>query len=133
MSASWECQVAIYNALKADTTFMNAIGNRLFDEAPTNEVFPYVTIGDMVETRDNAFGNPGFEVLAEMHIYTKPGMLGFKPSKQIASYMNNVLNLKVLPLATLKMVQIYYEASDSERDEDLRILNIRYRIKIETN
>lgn len=133
MSAQWEVQKAIYTALSADSAFMTKIGSRLYDEPPTNETFPYVTIGYMIENKYNRFNNEGYEVSARLDIYTKSGRLGYKPAKEILVEMNRILNLKRFNLTGFNMVQCYYETSDTERDEDKRILSARYTILTQAN
>lgn len=133
MSAQWEVQKALYTALSADSAFMTKIGSRLYDEPPTNETFPYVTIGYMIENKYNRFNNEGYEVSARLDIYTKSGRLGYKPAKEILVEMNRILNLKRFNLTGYNMIQCYYETSDTERDEDKRILSARYTILTQAN
>lgn len=128
MSASWEVQKALYTALASDTAFMTKIGSRLYDEAPSNESFPYVTLGYVNETKYNRLINKGFEISARIEIYTKSGRLGYKPSKEILVEMNRVLNQKRFALTGYNMIQCYFENADTERDEDKRIITVRYRI-----
>lgn len=131
MSAQWEVQKAIYTALSTDTAFMTKIGSRLYDEPPTNESFPYVTIGSMIENRSNKLKEKGFEIFARIDIYTKSGRLGYKPAKEILVEMNRVLNQKRLSLTGFNMIQIFFDNSDTERDEDKRILTVRYIVLCE--
>lgn len=133
MSAQWEVQKALYTALSADSAFMTKIGSRLYDEPPTNETFPYVTIGYMIENKYNRFNNEGYEISARLDIYTKSGRLGYKPAKEILIEMNRILNLKRFNLTGYNMIQCYYETSDTERDEDKRILSARYTILTQAN
>jgi hypothetical protein len=131
VSAQWEVQKAIYTALSTDNTFMTKIGSRLYDEPPTNESFPYVTIGQMVENKYNRFNSKGFEVIARIDIYTKSGRLGFKPAKEILIEMNRILNQKILTLTGYTMIQCYFDNSDTERDEDKRILSANYIVLVQ--
>ena len=133
MSAQWEVQKAIYTALSADSAFMTKIGSRFYDEPPTNETFPYVTLGYMIENKYNRFNNEGYEITARLDIYTKSGRLGYKPAKEILVEMNRVLNLKRFNLTGYYMIQCYYETSDTERDGDKRILSVRYTILTQAN
>lgn len=128
MSAQWEVQKALYTALSSNSTFMTKIGSRLYDEPPTNETFPYVTIGYMIENKYNRMNNAGYEISARIDIYTKSGRLGYRPAKEILAEMNRILNLKRFNLIGFNMVQCYYETSDTERDEDKRILSVRYTV-----
>jgi hypothetical protein len=131
MSATWQVQQSLYTALATDSAFMTKIGNRLFDEPRTDETYPYVTIGNMLELRFNKLVGVGYEVTAIFAIYTKSGRLCFKVAKEILEDMNRVLNRKIFSMTSLKMVQCYYDSSDNERDEDKRIINARYLIIVE--
>lgn len=131
MSAQWEVQKAIYTALSSDTTFMTKIGSRLYDEPPTNESFPYVVLGQMIENKYNRFNSKGFEIFSRLDIYTKTGRLGFKPAKEILVEMNRLLNQKIFSLTGYSMIQCYYENSDTARDEDKRIITVRYTVLVQ--
>ena len=133
MSAQWEVQKAIYTALSTDSAFMTKIGSRLYDEAPTNESFPYVTLGNMTEIKYNRLTNKGFEVSARIDIYTKSGRLGYKPAKEILVEINRVLNQKRFNMTGFNMIQIYFETSDTERDGDKRIITARYTVLTQEN
>jgi len=128
MTSTWETQKSLYTALSGDTAFMTKIGSRLYDEPPTDESYPYVVLGNMIESRWNKISSIGYQVTAVISIYTKSGRLGYKTSKEILQEMNRVLNRKKFNMATLKMVQCFYDTSDTERDEDKRIINARYII-----
>lgn len=131
MTATWQVQQALYNALIADSAFMTKIGSRLYDEPRTDETYPYVTIGNMIEVRFNKLSSIGYEVTSIFSIYTKSGRLGYKVAKEILEDMNRVLNRKKFTMTSLKMIQCYYDTSDTERDEDKRIINARYIILVE--
>lgn len=128
MSASWETQKALYTALSSDSAFMTKIGNRLYDEPPTNETYPYCTIGQMIESKYNRLDNKGYQINATIVIYTKSGRLGYKPAKEILVEMNRVLNQKRFAMTGFNMIQCYFENADNDRDEDKRIITANYTI-----
>lgn len=128
MSAQWEVQVALYDALKNNSTFMNLIGNRLYDEPPTNSAYPYVCIGNATEIPDNRLNYNGYDVTMTFDIYTKPEGLGFYTAKQILSAMNAVLNVKKMSMTNYTMLICQFVNSMTDRDDDKRIISARYRI-----
>lgn len=128
MSASWEAQKALYTALSSDSTFMSKIGSRLYDEPPTNETFPYVVLGQMIESKYNRLDNKGFEISAIINVYTKSGRLGYKPAKEILVDMNRVLNQKRFNMTGFNMIQCFFDYVDNDRDEDKRIITANYTI-----
>lgn len=133
MSASWEVQKALYSALKGNSTFMNLITNRIYDEPPTNLAYPYVACGDMIEISDNDLSHRGFEVSAIFSIYTKPAGLGFYQAKQILEAMNTVLNIKRFTLTNYEMIVCKFDNAVTERDDDIRIITVRYTVLVDSN
>jgi hypothetical protein len=133
MSAMWEVQKALYDALKADSTFMNLINNKLYDEPETNEDYPYVTIGEGQETTANRLSMRGYDNLVIFNIFTKPHGLGFYPAKQINAEMVRVLDHKKFTLENYVMVICKYENAIPNRDGDTRILHSRFRVITHSN
>lgn len=128
MTAMWSVQKSLYTALSSNSTFMAKINNNLYDEPPTNEEYPYVTIGNMTESNQNRLNKNGFFVTLEMTIYTKNGRGGFKLAKEILELANNVLNLKTFSMDNYTMVQCYYRYSNTERDADKHIISASYDV-----
>jgi hypothetical protein len=128
MSAMWSVQKSLYTALASNSTFMTKIGNNLYDEPPTNEQYPYVTIGSMTEANQNRLNKSGFFVTLEMMIFTKNGRGGFKLAKEILELANDVINLKKFTTDNFTMVQVYYTYSSTERDEDKHIISANYDV-----
>lgn len=128
MTAMWSVQKGLYTALSSNSTFMAKIGNNLYDEPPTNEQYPYVTIGSMTESNLNRLNKSGFTVTLELRIFTKNGRGGFKLAKEILEITNNVINLQKFTIDNFTMVQVYYRYSNTERDGDKHILNANYDI-----
>lgn len=128
MSAQWEAQVALYNALANNSTFMNLISSRLYDEPPTNQDYPYVVIGNTTEIPDNRLNYNGYDVTITFNIYTKPAGLGSYTAKQILSAMNAVLNVKKFSMSSFTMLICQNVSAVPDRDDDKRIISARYRV-----
>lgn len=131
MSAMFTVQKAVYNAMASNSTLMSSISNKLYDYAPTNTDYPYITLGMMSEIPNNRIDKYGYIVDIELSIFTKTGLAGTKQAKEILEKVNDVLNLKILPVSKEQMVQIYYTGSNVERNEDKTILNAVYKTIIE--
>lgn len=127
MSATWEVQKAIYDTLANDSTFMNLISNRLYDEPVTNNQYPYVLLGDCTEIPDNRLIKNGYEVTATLFIYTKDEGLGYYKGKQIYKEMNRLLNVKKPSLDTLTTVICELDNMYTDREDDKRVISVRYR------
>ena len=128
MSALWEVQVATYDALVANSTLMSLISSRIYDEPVTNDVYPYIVVGDVIEINDNRLNNKGFEMDALVRIYTKPGRLGFYESKKILEQVNASLNLVSLPLTNFNMVKCMNIQNSTSKFDDKRSIDARYQI-----
>ena len=132
MSAQWECQKVLYEQLKADSTFMALISNKLYDEPPTNLSYPYVVIGDSVEVPDNDLCHNGYDTDIMFKIYTKPGGLGFYTAKTILTAMNNVLNMKKFDMVGFTMIICKFDNSITQRNNDIRSITVRYNVLTDT-
>lgn len=128
MSATWEVQKALYDALYANTTFMNLISNKIYDDPPTDTDYPYVCISGATEISDNRLNYLGYEVTMTFMIYTKPGGLGFYSAKKILEAMNTVLNVKRFTLSSYDMLMCKIDKVATLKDDDKRIISARYRV-----
>jgi len=128
MSAMWETQKALYDTLSEDSTFMALINNRIYDEPPTNEQYPFVVIGESTEIRENRLNQIGYETTAIFTIYDKSGGLGTYNIKAIYDRMNTLLNMKRLSMDNYTMVICMLDNAFTARDGDKRLMNVRYRV-----
>jgi hypothetical protein len=126
MSAAWEVQKALYDAMVADTTLTTLVSNRIYDEPPTDVQYPYIVIGDMTEIPDNRHRLLGYDVTHTIHIYTQPYGLGFYPATKILERLNVVLNMKRFNLSSFNMLVCKLDNAINERDGDKRIISARY-------
>ena len=133
MSATWEVQKVVVAQLKADSTFMNLISNRISDEPPTNEEYPYVTVGDAVEVSDNSLSYNGYDTSITFMIHTKPAGLGTYTAKQILKAMNDVLNMKKFDMTGYTMIICKFDNAVTDRDGDKRNILVRYQVLSDTN
>lgn len=100
-----------------------------FGGVPQGQDFPYITIGDGIETPDNAFQLRGYDVAKDVDIWTKD-YEGFDQCYLIFHAVQELLDQKALTLPTHRHVGTEYEFSQPLYDPDdntIRRLNIRYR------
>jgi hypothetical protein len=128
MSATWEIQKALYDALNGNSSFMTLIGSKLYDEPPTDTDYPYVVISETTEISDNRLDKLGFEDTVTFLIYTKPAGLGFYTAKKILEAMNTVLNVHRFTLTNYNMLMCKIDNVRTIRDDDKRIISARYRV-----
>lgn len=129
----FEIQKVVYNALSTNSTLMGLIGNRIYDEPPTNLIYPYIVIGGGGSIPHLRHEYDGTNNLFLITIFTEPGSLGFYPALTIASQIKSSLHLKRLTMLNDKLVNVIAkeESVDRERDGDYRNIDLRYRIIVE--
>lgn len=132
-SPDWEVQKVLVAQLKADSTFMNLISDRIYDEPNTNLQYPYVVVGDAIENPDNNLARNGFETYLNFDIYTKPAGLGFYTAKQIQSAIDTVLNMKRFTMTGFTMIICMFDNAITDRDGDKRIISARYKVISQDN
>jgi len=129
-SAMSAIQTAIGAKLTNDTT-LSALITGVFDfrGIPPDQAFPYVTIGDMVETDDSTFDTLGYLDECTLHIWSiQPGS---QECQQILKRLNQLLTEEPLTLEDLNHIGTWYERAWILADpDDARITHmaVRYRI-----
>lgn len=134
MSAILETQKAIYDTMVADTTLTNLVASgNIIDEPRTDMDYPYIVIGDATEVPDNRHRLLGYDVTHTFHIYTKPYGLGFYTANKILERLNQILNMKRFTLPSYNMLVCLLDNTMNERDDDKRIISVRYRVLCHSN
>lgn len=117
MSASdWPLQQAVYTALIGDTTLMDAISG-VYDEVDQDdESFPYVTIGENIQSAWDTDDDPGDSNLFAIHVWSREG--GRKETKVINGYIYDILNRNRLSVTGYQTVDCIAENSRVDKDPD---------------
>lgn len=69
-SAARSIQAAIYTALSADSTFMTAVGDRVYWDTPDNtNTFPYYSLGQTTDVTEDTFGKICHDVTVTHHCF----------------------------------------------------------------
>jgi hypothetical protein len=131
LHVTWELQCAMYDKLVANTKFMELISNRLYDNVPTNQDYPYVKIGHTTCIPFNTHCKKGYELTKSFTIYTKPYGLGFYPAMVILRQMNKNLHKKKLAMDSYDMVICKLDNKMTDSIDDKRIIDVRYRILVQ--
>lgn len=130
--ASEAAQRAFFAALDG------AISAPVLDEPGENPAFPYVTIGDAIETARNTMGRTGRNVLAQVDVWSRSGsdfgQDGYGEAKRIAGEIDSVLD-DATPADTdgWSFVSVAFETSQYVRDPDgiTRHGILQYRVFVE--
>lgn len=108
----------LYDALKGNPTLL-AIGGGLdiFDHVPQEEAYPYVVIGELVETQfDNDDVQRMVSVSITVHSYSREW--GRKETHAIQFEITKTLHRAILAAAGFDFVSIDHEQSQSFTDAD---------------
>lgn len=98
MSAGAALQVAIVDLLINDPAVALLLGNRIYDNAPADVSYPYLSFGPAQELEDEAECVDGVECFQQLDIWTQEG--GSQLSvKQICGVVRKVLRAGPLTLA----------------------------------
>ena len=140
--ATWALQVGIKAALAASpvTALLAAGAASIFDDVPEEELFPYVTIGEIQTDADETCTELGQEHLATINVWTSRvsraggtvGYEGRKAARDIVAAIHTALNHATLTVTGFVCVNVLYQFSDVFReDEDTYHGVIRFRVVTE--
>lgn len=119
-------QTAMYTALTGDTALM-ALITGVFDDLPENQLFPYVVLGDGVETINDTFDKRGRMGALTLHIFSRDGAAGapagYAQVEGIIDHIARVLDRATLTLtsvnsAPITLVYLRYDTTTLMRDPD---------------
>ncbi len=131
IAAAADLQKAIFAALGAENALTALLGGaKVFDQAPANVRFPYVTFG-MTGIYDwSTATERGAEQLFTLHVWSKSQ--GKKETLDIMEAIRVRLG-EPLPLETHRLVALRLDYSEARYDEDLLIHHglLRFRAMIE--
>lgn len=125
-------QVALLAVLEGDDELMAQISG-VFDYVPEDAAYPYVVIGEAVETPDNRHGGLGRQTVVTLHIWSK--YRGHAQGLAIGARVMALLDHRPLTVPGLHHVATRYEMAmtltDPEPPGDIRHLVHRYRVLTE--
>ncbi len=115
-SAARALQKAVYVALVADDGVGLLIGDRIYDGAPRNAVFPYVTLGRATLTDWSTGTEAGAEHRLTLDVWSRAH--GKSECLAIAEAIRVALHDAALALAGHALVNLRFETADTVRDPD---------------
>ncbi|GHJ01616.1 hypothetical protein TPA0906_34810 [Streptomyces olivaceus] len=125
-------QSAVYARLKADGALM-ALIQGVYDYVPEDVAYPFVVIGEALETPDNRHGGFGRETVITLHVWSR--YQGYAQVLRIGARVTALLDHQPLTLPGLDWIATRFEFSqtltDPEPPGDIRHLVLRYRIVTE--
>ena len=129
-SAALALQKAVYAALVADDSVGALIGDRIYDGAPRNAVFPYVTIGNATVSDWSTSSEDGAEHRLTLDVWSRAH--GKSECHAIAEAIRAALHDAALALDGHALVNLRFEGADIARDPDGITLHGRLRFRAVT-
>ncbi|HZX38446.1 MAG TPA: DUF3168 domain-containing protein [Streptomyces sp.] len=126
-AALWPLQQAVYTKLTGHAPLM-ALVSGVYDEVPETAVHPYVSLGSITETADDAHNQRGLEASVVLHVWSK--YRGFKEAAGILAQLDAALDRQPLTVAGFRDVSIAHQQHTELRDPDpdIRHINVSYRV-----
>src|SRR5688572_23107172 len=115
MSSAAELQKAIFEALGANGALAALVGARIFDHAPANAVFPYMTFGRTSVYDWSTGTESGTEQLFTVHVWSKGK--GKKEALEIMELAREALHDAALELDGHRLVNLRLEFSEARYDD----------------
>jgi hypothetical protein len=123
-----ELQRAIFAALSGSTELVAALGGqRVYDHAPANIAFPYITFGRTSIYDWSTGTESGTEQLFTLHVWSKAK--GKKEAIEIMDEARAALDDRSLPLDGHALVNLRLEFSEVRFDDDQSVYHglLRFR------
>lgn len=122
-------QAAVYAKLTGDSMLMTMVEGVFDGEAPEGTAYPYVTLGDAIETPDNAHGAFGRQTVQTLHVWSE--YRGYAEANAIAYRLQELLDHQPLTITGHRHVVTRFEFAQTLPDPDrpgLRHVPVRFRI-----
>jgi hypothetical protein len=115
-----ELQKAVFDALAADVTVTALLGGgKIYDRAPANVTFPYLTFGRTSIFDWSTGTESGTEQLFTLHVWSKAK--GKKETLAIMEAVRALLDDAALELDEHHLVNMRLEFAEARYDEDLSV------------
>jgi hypothetical protein len=115
MSSAAELQKAIFEALRGNGALAALVGTRIFDHAPVNVAFPYITFGRTSVYDWSTATESGTEQLFTVHAWSKGK--GKKEALEIMELAREALHDAALELEGHSLVNLRLEFSEARYDD----------------
>ena len=114
-----EFQSALIEILKADLTLVDELGGKkIYDHVPSKMCFPYICLAKMQVQDWDTSSDQGIEYYFDLHVWSK--QRGRNESYRILSHIKRLLDNQNLPLEMQNLVNLSWQFSEIERDDEAR-------------
>jgi hypothetical protein len=130
-AASAALRAAVHDALTNNAALAAVLGGaKIYDEAPREMAFPYVTLGDMRIADFSAGSEPGLEHQLTLHAWSRQG--GHREAHVIAGALLQALDDAPLALDGHRLVNFRFAVADVRREADGRTYHALVRFRAVT-
>lgn len=121
-------QQAVYTVLVGDPTLTDLISG-VYDYVPETVDYPFVVVGEAIETPSNRHGGFGWDTVITVHVWSK--YRGYSQALKVGESVTRLLDHQPLTVAGRHHVATRYEfgqtLTDPEPPGDIRHLVLRFR------
>lgn len=128
-SALTPVQEALFTALTADTALM-AVVTGVFDTVPEPTLYPYVVIGEAIESPDNQLGQFGSRLSVTLHTWSR--YRGMAETNTILNHVVRILDHAAVAIPGRTLIAIRLEQIITLRDTDPDLRHGVVRFTVET-
>lgn len=125
-------QGAIHTVLTGDAV-LTGMTDAVYDYLPETVPYPFIVIGESVETPDNRHGGFGRQTVPTLHVWDQYN--GYARVLRIGARITELLDHQPLTIPDMDWIATRFEFSqtltDPEPPGDIRHLVLRYRILTE--
>ncbi|MFF9639388.1 DUF3168 domain-containing protein [Streptomyces bacillaris] len=125
-------QGAVVQRLKGDSA-LSALVDAVYDYLPEDVPYPFVQVGEAIETPRNSHDRYGRETVITLHVWSK--YRGYAQAHRIAAQVVALLDHQPLTVSGLDHIATRFEFSqtltDPEPPGDIRHVVLRFRVVTE--
>ncbi|MGW9242579.1 DUF3168 domain-containing protein [[Kitasatospora] papulosa] len=125
-------QGAVLEVLYGDGTLAGMVES-VYDYLPETASYPFVVLGEAVETPDNRHGGFGRQTVITLHVWSQ--YEGYAEALRIGERITELLDHQALNVPNLDHISTRYEfaqtLTDPEPPGNIRHLVLRYRVVTE--
>lgn len=129
-SAATPAAAAVQAAVYAAASGAGVAGGRVYDYVPEPATYPYVSVGEAIETPDNSHGEFGRSVLITVHVWSI--YRGFAEALGIARQLVELLDHRPLTPAGHAAVAVRFEQLQTLRDPDPQVRHVPVQFRVIT-
>jgi hypothetical protein len=118
---------AVRTAATADASVQALIGDRFYDDPPSDAVFPYLTIGRVESRAIDASARDALEHAVTLHVWSRYG--GRAEALETIAALRGCLHNAALAVEDRRLVMLFAQFSDVFRSGDGRTTHGVLRLK----